>query len=1252
MRLRRLMSLAAAVSLGIGVFAASPAHATPRPTPSQTAEPAPGIPAPDYTPVSCNRSDLPEGHARCLLEAYTPADARIAPRAAAPRPTALTPEDIRSAYKLPDGGEGQTVAIVDAYGYAAAESDLAVFRKQYGLSECTTANGCFRKVDQRGGTDYPPDDPGWAAETMLDLDAVSAVCPRCKLLLVEADTASAENLSTAVETAVALGAKYVSNSYGIPGEADGQQAFDKRYQHPGVVVTASTGDTGNLISWPASNPSVVAVGGTKLTRDASTARGWTESPWTGGGSGCSRFEPRPLYQEGIDTNCPSGRATADISADADPASGLSVYHSITVDGRNGWLQYGGTSLSAPLVAAMYALAGTPAAGTDPVTYPYASAGSADLFDITEGGNGVCGNVLCEARPGWDGPTGLGTPNGVAALTFGPAGTVTGRLTDQGTGAPVTDGTVTARNQGNGKTYYADAGDQGEYTLLVPAGAYDLTVSRFGYAKATRTGVVVPVDQKVTADVALQTVPSSTVSGTITGDADHAWPLAASISIDGYPHGEVTTDPRTGRYTVELPRDADYTFRVSAAYPGYTTKVHKVSVGGEDTTVDTALTIDRGSCLAPGYAYPGRVDFEGWTGTAAQDGWTVAGTTPGWEFLDKPANLSGGSGDYGAAAPFLHDGVAQDTYLTSPAMDFSGQRAPEIRFTAVYFAGADGKTVGDVELSLDGGATWTIVGHPVKDGVGAARIAIPQAAGKPDVRVRFHYAGAGVSVWELDDLTIGSCAPLAGGLVSGVVTDANTGEPVPGATVGDSVPSAADGRYWLFAGPAGKHKLTASANRYTSSTGTVTAAAEKVTGRDWSLRAGKLSVSTTDVSIDATLGRPTGTRRVRLTNTGGAPLKVTVGEHTVPAGSGAVPQATAWTDIADYPLPVAYNVAGGYEGKIYSVGGITPGAKLSSGYVYDPAAGAWSPIADLPQPLSNATGIFLDGTMYVVGGTTGQGADDTAVSTVYAYHPDQDAWTRLADLPTTIMRASVAALGKQLYVVGGCVRDCAREASATAYRYDVKRDTWTAIAGYPAHAYHLACAGVSDRIICAGGRDPSASGVENRELIATFAYSPRRNTWTRLADLPYGNHGMAYSGANGKLQIAAGMNSSASIDQAVEYDPVSGAWHVLPKVNHATHASGSACGLYKIGGMPGFTVTTAAEVLPGYDSCGGDDVSWLKAERTEIELAPGRSTTLSIKAGARVSAPGRYGARLSLDTDAPYAPGAINVTMQVKAPHHR
>ena len=337
---------------------------------------------------------------------------------------------------------------------------------------------------------------GWALETSLDLDAVSAACPNCHILLVEANDSSLFHLGAAVDTAVALGAKFVSNSYGALDSAVASDSLDHFYTHAGVVVTAGTGDAGGVPDWPATNPNVVAVGGTSLTADASI-RGWHESAWVGGGSGCSIFERRPAFQSAIATAC-GNRAVADIAADADPSSGLAVYDTL---GQSGWLQVGGTSLATPLITAMYALAGTPVAGTFPVTYPYASAPN-HLFDITDGSNqGFCGTVLCNAGAGWDGPTGLGTPDGVQALSFQNHGDLVGKIVDGATGAPLAGARVSTAE---GFTATTDTG--GRFDLAVPAGTYTVTAQAIGYQPKTTTGVLVTIGGLTTLSFKLTRLP--------------------------------------------------------------------------------------------------------------------------------------------------------------------------------------------------------------------------------------------------------------------------------------------------------------------------------------------------------------------------------------------------------------------------------------------------------------------------------------------------------------------------------------------------------------------------------------------------------------------------------------------------------------------------------------------------------------------------------------------------------------------------
>ena len=334
-------------------------------------------------------------------------------------PSGYGPSDLRSAYALPtNGGAGQTVAIVDAQDDPNAESDLAAYRTQFGLSACTTANGCFKKVNQTGGTSYPSPDTGWAGEISLDLDMVSAVAPAAHIILVEATSANMDDLGTAVNEAVALGAKFVSNSYGGSEDSSDTASDSSYFNHPGVAITVSSGDEAYGAEYPAASKYVTAVGGTAL-KTASNARGWTETVWKtssteGAGSGCSAYDAKPTWQ--TDTGC-SKRTIADVSAVADPATGVAVYQTY---GGSGWDVYGGTSVSSPIIASVYADAGTPAAGTYPAQYPYQH--TTALNDVTSGNNGTCSpSYLCTAGTGYDGPTGLGTPNGLTAFTSGGGG---------------------------------------------------------------------------------------------------------------------------------------------------------------------------------------------------------------------------------------------------------------------------------------------------------------------------------------------------------------------------------------------------------------------------------------------------------------------------------------------------------------------------------------------------------------------------------------------------------------------------------------------------------------------------------------------------------------------------------------------------------------------------------------------------------------------------------------------------------------
>ena len=387
----------------------------------------------------------------------------------------FSPEDLRSAYKFPkEGGEGQTVAIVDAYNYPKAEKDLEVYREKYKLyykkeseTACTEANGCFKTVNQKGETGKPPaeENSEWTEETALDLDMVSAACPKCHILLVEANNEGLENLLPAVEEAATTkGVKVVSDSWDA-AESSGEAGDDHYLDHAGVPVLFASGDRGYGVRYPSASPDVVAVGGTSLKK-AKNSREWSEEAWSGAGSGCSEYEKeKPAWQK--DEGC-ANRTVADISAVASPETPVSLYDSYETKEpeKEGWRLVGGTSVATPLVAGIEAQASEYALSLPAADVFYSDPSA--LFDVTTGSNTLEGEPCrppsedpsareyeCHAGVGYDGPTGNGTPDGLITATSVPPLAVT-RPAASVTGTTATlDGALDA--QGVEAKYYFQYG---------------------------------------------------------------------------------------------------------------------------------------------------------------------------------------------------------------------------------------------------------------------------------------------------------------------------------------------------------------------------------------------------------------------------------------------------------------------------------------------------------------------------------------------------------------------------------------------------------------------------------------------------------------------------------------------------------------------------------------------------------------------------------------------------------------------------
>jgi hypothetical protein len=514
-RSRLLAALCLTLVLGAPPVVAAAAPVSPLPESDYTTRNACSAPAPGY--AGCLALELMPHSSAATAHTHPLGMTRSSPISsvsAAEGSYGLRPQDLHDAYfpastEPPEAptSEPQTIALVDAYNDPSAQADLETYEREFGLKKCpAAASSCFEQVNQRGGSGLPfpeseaaraeelavCESPGeqevacqrtfeaedWAVEISTDIEVVRAVCQNCKILLVEADVPSYQDLEEAEDTAVRLGASEVSNSWDGPQEGSSGRAFD----HPDTVITAAAGDDGYLnwteaeeaeeakqegrrtsyfagADYPASSPDVVAVGGTKLTMEDGVRQSetvWNEDPDAkggnagAGGSGCAESFAAPPWQLAVPdwskVGCGSKRAVADVAADADPYTGVAVYDSVPTLHENaagkvvntppGWWPIGGTSVASPMIASMFALAG----GAHGVEYPaqtlYSHLGSASLHDVTVGGDGACdadytsctGSIdplspfdcgqdvwICNATTGYDGPTGVGTPAAISAF---------------------------------------------------------------------------------------------------------------------------------------------------------------------------------------------------------------------------------------------------------------------------------------------------------------------------------------------------------------------------------------------------------------------------------------------------------------------------------------------------------------------------------------------------------------------------------------------------------------------------------------------------------------------------------------------------------------------------------------------------------------------------------------------------------------------------------------------------------------------
>ncbi len=958
----------------------------------------------------------------------------------------------------------------------------------------------------------------------------------------------------------------------------------------------------------------------------------------------------------------------------------------------GYAVMSGTSMASPHVAGTVALMWSRApalVGDIDGTRQLLDDTARDTADGQCGGDADDNNVYGEGR--------LDALAVVGAAPAGDTGTVRGTVTDAASGKPVAGAVVAFTGAA---TRNATTRADGTYTVSLTAGDYQVAVSRYGYRTAPAGTVSVAAGVTVVRDAALTVAPLVRVSGQVLDGTAHGWPLYAKLVVQGTPVSTYT-DPGTGRYALQLPEGAAYTVEVNPVYPGYAAQVDRVEVS-RATTRNYALAVDGAACTAPGYRRPAGGLRQSFDQTEAPTGWTVqdhGGNAQVWRFDDpgRHGNLTGGTGGFAVldSDDYGRDGV-QDSSLVSPVTDLTGVASPVLEFRTDFMQSWIDRAA--VELSVDGGGTWSTVWQQQADVRGPVkiRVPLPAAANQNAVQVRFHYSrGDYAWWWQVDDVYVGSgdCGPAPGGLLYGRTTSTVTGKALPGVrvegapadrTVSSATPDdpgQSDGFYWLFA-PAthGQARYTATLDGYASSTEKVRVLTDAATRRDFGLGSGRLSAphtvaatveqgreATVEVAIANTGDEPATYRLserdgvtpdpVAMTGTG-APLRQLRAEASPlqsggsGGGSGSAETfgyapAGPWTDVAPYPVSVKDTAAGVYGGRLYSVGGVSGfGPPMSAGYSFDPGTDSWSPIAPMPVARQKPAGAFVGGRFVVTGGW-GEAPGFAPVADTSIYDPATDTWSTGAPNPRPWAASGSAVLDGQLYVVGGCEQDCGR---TDVLRYDPVADTWTRLADYPQPIGWSSCGGIDGKVYCAGGIGPDT------DSFATYSYDPATNRWTRVADMPRDMWASAYSVVGDELVVTGGSAEHSSIitNESIAYDPDLDRWRTLPNAAYPRYRTTGACGFFKVGGSDGERLQTdpAVEQLGGLNDCApAADQPWLSVSRTSGTLKPGKRDVLRVTLdAARVPRPGTYTATLRIADHTPYPTTPITVRLVVKPRH--
>lgn len=888
----------------------------------------------------------------------------------------------------------------------------------------------------------------------------------------------------------------------------------------------------------------------------------------------------------------------------------------------------------------------------------------------------------------------------ANCTTGPEGTLQGTVTDGSSGLPIQGATVTATSASTSVQATTDAG--GQYTMTLPVDTYTVTAAAWAHSTQSASGVAVPQGAPTIRNFVLIPTALHRLYGWVR-DAETGWPLYASLQIAGYPYGALWTDPVTGAYDVELPSGGSYDVTVSAFVQGYQTAQENSGWLAADREMSFDLVAHPASCDAPGYAFDEATvffteDFEAAAPPALPPGWAqaaVSGAEGNWATAAGTVHPSGTAPHGGSKLVYFNSfdadsGHTARLYRTA-GLDLTGAPSAAVSFwmfhDTAYSSNADRV---QVQASTDGGSTWQNVGSAVLRYDGSTgwkrhRISLSGFTGPlSDVRV----ALLGISEYgndlHIDDLnvTTGCRAPSSGGLVVGQVTDANTGDFLPGAfvenldqglgaTAGPTPdPSVGDAFYCLHSD--GNDTLRASKGSFYGGVSAQPAVAlGSVVERNFQLPAGQLSASPSPLNVQAQPGS-SAVGVVTLTNGGGREVHFQVVESAFsplnPPQSPRLPYKLRyrayWDESETAPrdagekLPNAWSAGHAIPtGPRYRCASVSPdgrtlylfggadvnGTVLAESWRYDPQSNAWQRLADMPAALMNLSAAYLDGKIYLVGGYTGSAHTNHFL----IYSIAGDSWT--TSTWPAVRTPMVAVSGGKVYAFGGNPGP-----SSETWAYDPGTGTWTGpLASMPAACTYGAAVTADGHVFVIGGSDSGGA------VAAVQRYDPVSNTWSVAGPaLPQGRMSVGAALYGSLLYVSGGGGYGGNLwdpyGDTLTLDPSawpSGSWQTqgealpTPVVAPACACAGNR--LVLAGGASASATYDATQLLDDQRTCAAaDDVPWLSVEPASGTVPAGGHVDLSVSASAAALGNGLHLAWLILGGDTPYPALTLPVNFTV------